>query len=169
MMMNVISALSSLVCIAVLSIPAGAQTANGAPHLQKQGTATQLATDLRYVRTEAVARNEAVRISFYGDDAGSCYVVHTGTRAQCRCAGPVPATCDDDAVQLKTVYLPAAQQISVQANVGSILFDPLHGTSTPAGTASVSGAPGAIHHIVNVMGRVRSCSPEGVVPGYPVC
>jgi hypothetical protein len=45
MMMNVIPALSSLVCIAVLSIPAGAQTANGAPHLQKQGTATQLAVD----------------------------------------------------------------------------------------------------------------------------
>ena len=134
-----------------------------------EGVAAQLATDLQYVRTEAVARNEPVRISFHADPLGTCYVIHTGAKAQCTCAGAAPATCSGDAVQIKTVYLAAAQRVGVAASAGSILFDPLHGTSTPTGTARVSGPQGAIHHVVNVMGRVRSCSPAGALPGYRVC
>ena len=134
-----------------------------------EGVAAQLATDLQYVRTEAVARNEPVRISFHTVAGGSCYVIHTGARAQCSCGGPAPAICSGDAVQIKTVYLAAAQQVGVAASAQSILFDPLHGTSTPTGTARITGPHGAIHHVVNVMGRVRSCSPGGALPGYRVC
>jgi type IV fimbrial biogenesis protein FimT len=61
----------------------------------------------------------------------------------------------------------------VQANVASILFDPLHGTSTPTGTLRVVADSGrAVHHVVNIMGRVRTCSPAGAAPvvaGYRVC
>jgi type IV fimbrial biogenesis protein FimT len=54
--------------------------------------------------------------------------------------------------------------------VASVLFDPLHGTSTPAGTWRVIGTGGrAVHHVINVMGRVRSCSPQAAVPGYRAC
>jgi len=45
MTMNAMSALGLLVCGAALTIPAGAQTENGVPHLRKQGTATQLIVD----------------------------------------------------------------------------------------------------------------------------
>jgi len=134
-----------------------------------EGVATQLATDLQYLRTETVSRNEPVRISFHADPGGSCYVIHTGAKSQCSCIGPAPATCSGNAEQIKTVYLPAAGQIAVQATAGSILFEPVHGTSTPAGTARVVGTQGAIHHVVNVMGRVRSCSPEPALPGYRNC
>ena len=135
-----------------------------------QGVATQLATDLQYVRTEAVARNEPVRVSFHADAAGSCYVIHTGAKALCSCHAPGPAACTGGAQQIKTVYVALAQQVSVQANVGSILFDPLHGTSSPTGTVKALNAQGgAIHHIVNIMGRVRSCSPAGAVAGYRNC
>ena len=58
----------------------------------------------------------------------------------------------------------------VQANVASILFDPVHGTSTPAGTVRVIGSTGReLRHVVNVMGRVRTCSPQGGVSGYRAC
>ena len=134
-----------------------------------EGVAAQLATDLQTVRTEAVARNEPVRISFHAGAGGSCYVIQTGAKAQCTCSGAAPATCSGDAVQIRTVYLPAVQHIGVAASASSILFDPLHGTSTPTGTARVTGPQGAIHHVVNVMGRVRSCSPGGALPGYRVC
>ena len=134
-----------------------------------EGAAVQLATDLQFVRTESVARNTPVRVSFYADSAGSCYVIHTGSRAQCSCTGPQPATCSGDAAQIKTVYQPIAEHVAVQSSASSILFDPLHGTSTPAGTARVTGTPGAIHHVVNVMGRVRSCSPAPALPGYRNC
>lgn len=134
-----------------------------------EGVAAQLATDLQYVRTEAVARNEAVRVSFHTATGGSCYVIQTGNRTQCSCSGPAPATCSGGAEQIKTVWLPAEEQVAVQSGASSILFDPLHGTSTPTGTVRVTGPQGAIHHVVNVMGRVRSCSPAGALPGYRVC
>lgn len=134
-----------------------------------EGVATQLATDLQFVRTESVARNTPVRVSFYADGAGSCYLIHTGSRSQCSCSGPLPAACSGDAAPIKTVYLPAGERVVVQSSVSSILFDPLHGTSSPTGTARVTGASGAIHHVVNVMGRVRSCSPAPALPGYRSC
>ena len=134
------------------------------------GVATLLATDIQFVRSEAVARNLPVRLSFYANTEGSCYVVHTGNAEQCDCDTRGPASCSGDARQIKTVALTAADRVSLQTNVGSVLFDPLHGTSTPTGTLRVIGQKGrAVHHVINVMGRVRSCSPQGAMPGYRAC
>ena len=135
-----------------------------------EGAATQLASDIQFVRTEAVARNEAVRLSFHAIAAGSCYVIHTGNADECVCGAAGPALCSGDALQIKTTTLAGADRVALQANVGSLLFDPLHGTSSPTGTLRVLGAnERAIHHVVNVMGRVRSCSPQARVPGYRAC
>ena len=167
----------TLVEAAIVLAVLGVVTTSAAPGMtglldgrRLDGAATQLATDIQYVRSEAVARNQPVRLSFYANAESSCYVVHTGLSAQCACAADGPAQCSGDAEQIKTVSLPASQRVSVQANVGSVLFDPLHGTSTPTGTLRVLGSQGrAVHHVVNVMGRVRSCSPLNTVPGYRAC
>ena len=129
-----------------------------------------LAADVQFVRTEAVARNRPIRLSFHASAATSCWVVHTGLAAQCSCADSGPAVCTGSAAEIKTVVLGAADRVVVQANVASILFDPLHGTSTPTGTLRLVDPRGrAVHHIVNVMGRVRSCTPAGAVPGWHAC
>lgn len=134
------------------------------------GAATQLATDIQYVRTEAVVRNQALRLSFHASADAICYVIHTGAAAQCACAADGPAVCNGGAAEIKTVHLPAAEKVALLANVGSVLFDPLHGTSTPTGTLRVVGTQGReVRHIINIMGRVRSCTPQGVVPGYRAC
>jgi len=134
------------------------------------GTATQLATDLQLVRTEAVLRNEPVRFSFHARADAICWVLHTGAAAQCTCDGPGAAVCTAPATEIKTVQLAANDRVRVQANVASMLFDPLHGTSTPTGTVRIIGAQAReVQHVVNVMGRVRSCSPQGSVPGYRAC
>ena len=137
------------------------------------GAAAQLATDIHFIRSEAVLRNSPLRLSFHAEAWGSCYVLHSGLAKQCSCNAVGPATCEGDARQIKTVALPARDHIGVQANVASILFDPLHGTSTPAGTLKVVAASGrAVHHVVNIMGRVRTCSPDVAAPavhGYRVC
>ena len=134
------------------------------------GAATQLATDIQFVRSEAVARNTPVRISFHATSDGSCYVVHTGNAAECDCAAAGPAQCTGNAQQIRTVRVPASDRVSVQPNVGSLLVDPLHGTVTPTATLRVVGTNSrAVHHVVNVMGRVRSCSPLAAVPGYRAC
>lgn len=134
------------------------------------GTATQLATDIQFVRSEAVARNRALRLSFHASAGSTCYVIHTGNAAQCDCDTAGPAVCTGGAEQIKTVHLPAIERVSLQANVASVLFDPLHGTGTPTGTLRVIGADGReVQHVINIMGRVRSCSPLGAVPGYRAC
>lgn len=134
------------------------------------GAATGLATDLQLVRTEAVARQQPVRISFHQVPGASCWVVHTGLAAQCDCSADGPAACSGGAREIKTVRLPVGERVSLHANMGSIVFDPLHGTGTPTGTLRLVGTRGrAVHHVVNVMGRVRSCSPAGAMPGYRAC
>lgn len=168
-----VTLVEACVVIAILAIVASA----AAPGMRSlidtrrlDGAATQLATDIHYVRTEAVARNQPVRLSFHNHADASCYVIHTGAAAQCTCTLPGPAVCSADALGVKTVLLPAAEKVSFQPNVSSILFDPLHGTSSPTGTVRVVGAQGrAVHHVINVMGRVRSCSPLGSMPGYRAC
>ena len=159
-----------LAVMAVLASTAAPSRAEFIAARRLDGTASQLATDIQFVRTDAVARNQPVRLSFFNSAAGSCYVVHTGNTAQCSCGASGPAVCSGGAVQLKTVQLPAAERLSVAANTASVLFDPLHGTTSPTATVRVVAASGrAIHHVINVMGRVRSCSPQAAVPGYRAC
>ena len=144
----------------------GLQSALARRHLD--GVAAQLAGDLQFARTEAVARNEPVRISFHADAAASCWVVHTHRQALCSCeAGR--AACTGEAVLIRSAAVPAARRVAVGANVGSILYDGVHGTSTPAGTLRIVGATGEVHHVVNLLGRVRSCSPQGAAPGWRAC
>lgn len=133
------------------------------------GAATRLAADLQFVRSEAIARNRPLRLSVLAGAGASCWIVHTGTPADCRCSADRGATCDGSARALKSVVLPSSERVGVSANVASIVFDPLHGTSSPTGTLHLTSARGAVHHIVNVVGRVRSCSPGGAAPGYPAC
>jgi type IV fimbrial biogenesis protein FimT len=131
--------------------------------------ATRLAADVQWVRSEAIARNRSLRLSVRSTEDATCWIVHTGAAADCACGSP-GAVCSGGAVALKSVVLAGTEHVAVTGNVGSIVFDPLHGTSTPTGTLRVVGMRGrAIHHVVNVLGRVRSCSPDGLVAGYPLC
>jgi type IV fimbrial biogenesis protein FimT len=135
-----------------------------------EGAAVQFATDVQFARSEAVARNQPVRMSWYSQGQLTCYVVHTGLSSQCICAESGAALCSGSAREIKSVNLPSSQGVAIAANAGSVLFDPLHGTSTPTATFRLLGRQGrAIHHVINVMGRVRSCTPAGGVAGYPTC
>ena len=168
-----VTLIEACIVLAVIAIVAGA----AAPGMQDlidarrlDGAATQLATDIQFVRTEAVARNEALRLSFHAVPAGSCYVIHTGNANPCSCPATGPAQCSGGAREVKTVAIATTERVALQANVASVLFDPLHGTSTPTGTLRLIGTGSrAIHHVINVMGRVRSCSPQAAVPGYRAC
>jgi type IV fimbrial biogenesis protein FimT len=168
-----ITLIESCVVLAVTAIVA----TTAAPGMQDlidtrrlDGAATQLAADLHLVRTEAIARNQPLRLSFHASPAGSCYVIHSGAANQCTCAGAGAAQCTGDAVEVKSVSVASSDRVSLQANVDSLLFDPLHGTASPAATLRLAGPRGcAVHHVVNVMGRVRSCSPQAAMPGYRAC
>ena len=135
-----------------------------------EGVATQLAADIQFVRGEAVLRNRALRLSFHTNSDSSCWIVHTGAFAQCTCAADTSALCSGGAVAIRSATWALRDRVAVSANVASIVFDPLHGTSTPTGTIAVSDSRGrSLHQIVNVLGRVRSCSAGVAVPGYRAC
>jgi type IV fimbrial biogenesis protein FimT len=165
----------TLVEVAVVAAIAAIAAASAAPGMRAlvdqrrlDGVATRLAADLQLARNEAIARNVPVRWSWHA--ASGCYVIHTGQSAQCTCTAGGPAMCGGDAVQIGTARWSASDRLALQSNTASIAFDPLHGTASPAATLRVTGADGrAIHHVVNVMGRVRSCSPAGAVPGHRPC
>lgn len=132
------------------------------------GFANQLASDLQLARHEAIVRNQPVRFSL--QSAAGCYVVHTGSTGQCSCAAEGAAVCSGGAAQIRTVRWSLADHLALQSNSASIVFDPQHGTASPAATLRVTGNDGrAIHHVVNLLGRVRSCAGLGSVPGYRAC
>lgn len=135
-----------------------------------RGAAAELAADLQWLRSEALARNEALRFSWHPTAAGSCTLIHTGDRADCRCADTGSATCAGDAQALKTSHWLQHDRITVQPNVQSLLFDPAQGTASPTGSIRISDSRGdTVTHIVNIIGRVRSCSPAAAVSGYKAC
>jgi len=134
------------------------------------GAATQLASDIQFIRTESIARNQALRLSFHTHATGSCYVIHSGAAGDCKCDVDGPAQCSGSAMAIKTVRVANADRVTLETNVDSVVFDPLHGTSSPTGTLRMIGTQGrAVHHVINVMGRTRSCSPLSLVPGYRAC
>jgi type IV fimbrial biogenesis protein FimT len=154
-----VTMIEACIVVAIACILAGSALPSFKETLDKrqvEGVSSEVGTDLRYARSEAVARNTGVRVSFYQ----GCYVVHTGDRADCQCTGDGPAVCTGDAVALKTVNAASGRGVRVVSNVSSMRFDPSHGTTTPTGTVCAVPASGrALHHVVSLMGRVRACSP----------
>jgi type IV fimbrial biogenesis protein FimT len=160
--------------IAAITVSTAVPSFNGLVETQRlAGAAAQLASDLQTTRIEAVLRHTPLRLSLQSADWGQCYVIHSGGAGDCTCGASGPSRCTGDAREVKTVQLPASDRVALKSNVDSMLFDPLHGTATPAGTLQLVAASGrSIHHVVNVMGRVRSCTPgdtASTVSGYLPC
>jgi type IV fimbrial biogenesis protein FimT len=159
--------MSILVTVVGIAIPSFGQVRE-VRHME--GAAAQLETDIQQTRSLAVARNAPVRISFEAGAGASCYVVHTGAANGCSCIAEGNAVCSAGAEALRTVRFGAGVPLSVLSNSRSITFDPVKGTVTPTATMRVLGRSGAaIHQVVNVMGRVRSCTPAPGLPGYKRC
>jgi type IV fimbrial biogenesis protein FimT len=138
---------------------------------QVANAAAEFETAVQQTRSAAVSRNAPLRISFDSRNGASCYIVHTGAAGDCECGSSGSAVCTGEAEALRSVHFGAAAgSLAMNANVRSMVFDPVKGTSTPAGTVKITGINGnAVHQVVNIMGRVRSCSPGKAIQGYKAC
>ncbi len=144
------------------------ESARARRHLD--GMAAQLETELQFARSLAVARNETLRVGFEAKDATSCVIIHSGLAGDCVCGAVGPAVCKADAQEIRTTRFDAKSPISVQSNSRSIGFSPHFGTVTPTATMQVSNRRGeAVRLVINVMGRIRSCTPTAGLPGYVLC
>jgi prepilin-type N-terminal cleavage/methylation domain-containing protein len=107
-----------LVTVAIVAIALGI----GIPSLRDwmiaqrvSGVATELATDLRYARSEALSGNTGAGIVF--NNAGNgCYTVYrtVSNRGGCDCTRPAGAVCDAPRwTEVKTMILPVDGEVSI--------------------------------------------------------
>lgn len=174
---TVIELMTVLAIAAILAVAAAPSFSEFLAKRRVEGVASELVTDLHYTRSEAVSRNEPVRMTFGTD----CYVIH---RALVPSFSATVATCDRTsksvnpaAAEIKTVQLDAGRPITIAPVVTHFEFDPVRGTVandlSPPGPGSVdvrstAGTAWQLRAVLTLMGRVATCSPQGAgnLPGY---
>jgi len=156
----------------------------------------QLATDFQYMRTEAVSRNQFMGMVTRNQSAESmsCYVIFSSStdpldvteldRTQCNCTNAVGSACSGAMRELRTVQVPRDLSIELrfptdQSNL--LVASPVNGGMRimPSTTLATQGyefcievrrSPrGRLRTGIGLSGRTSVCSPDGSVPGVPVC
>jgi type IV fimbrial biogenesis protein FimT len=166
-----VSLIETVMTMAVLAVTTGTLLPSLSSMTQRhrlEGAAAQLETEMQYARGLAVKERRAVRFSFRADAEQSCYVIHTGGPNACVCQGET-AVCTGNAEALRTVAYTASGGLRVASNSASFMFDPIKGTVTPTATIELGNARGdALRLVVNILGRVRSCTTTGM-SGHKAC
>lgn len=133
-------------------------------------TSHALATDLRLARAEAQRLREPVYLRISGKGAQACYVLHTGEKNGCDCAGG-QAQCTAPASHvIKAEWFAAGQPLRIQSNAESLQFQHRQGLVTQ--TANIELAlPGgkAVRHVLAITGRARSCTVGQPFGGLAQC
>lgn len=132
--------------------------------------ADALASDLRLARSEATRMSSPVYFRISGKGAQACYVLYTGTKDDCDCAGAEAVCKTTDSAILKAEWLPASEPLRISSNAETLQFQQRQGLVTQTGSVEISlnGGPG-IRQVVAITGRVRSCSIAGRLPGLSRC
>ena len=156
----------------------------------------ELVTDLQFARSEAVARNRDVYVTFNsgqwpGSPRMSCYTIHTlGTVGLCDCLKPLGTACDvaTDLIEIKTVQVLDETTVALQHPAWPA--DQL-GFSSSKGLAFWSGhlttdanfvgnwqdyrigvestLSGKLRTSAGITGRPQVCTPDGSFGGVPRC
>jgi prepilin-type N-terminal cleavage/methylation domain-containing protein len=139
-----------MVTVAVLAILASVTVPSFQDMLARsrvQGVSNELATDLRFARSEALRRNTNVVLAAAA--GGGAYTISFGANV------------------LKTVALPAGTSLNADTVVQ---FEPLRGLAQTATLTIASvGTEARLSVVSDPMGRVRMCSDGGRFKGYPAC
>jgi len=134
------------------------------------GATDTLSATLRYAQTEAIKRNESMRVQFTASSIDDwCYGVNVGAACICTTAN----SCTIDGVE-KVVRSTDFEGVTASEDgAGTIIsysvsFTPLRGFSSGE-TAFLGLSNGRkTKVVVSNLGRIRVCSPSGV-GGYASC
>jgi len=99
-------------------------------------------------------------------------MVRTGPAGNCSCDGRAPsaASCGGGSELLRATSFAAGGPVQVRSSTKSMTFDPVRGTVTPTATLRIEATDGrAFHQVVNLLGRVRTCSPQARVVDERAC
>jgi type IV fimbrial biogenesis protein FimT len=156
----------------------------------------QLVTDLQYMRSEAISRNQYVGF-IQRNEAGeslSCYVVFSSSvdpqrlarldETRCNCASPVGSVCTGTQREMRTVQIPRDLSVQIRVHSGQrwlLAMSPITGGAEfkPIDTSlipnneycvEVTRTPrGRLRTGVSRAGRPTVCSPDSSVIGVPAC
>ena len=169
-----------LVAVAISAILIGIAAPSFAEFLAKrrvEGVMSELVTDFQYTRSEAVRRNETVRMTF----GAGCYVIHAVS------VSASATDCSLSGSDIKTVQIDSNRLLlKPEAPLTYVEFEPVRGTAAKgppsAGNARVdvcvpnaartdcgsSATAWRLRAVVSPLGRVEACSPtvNGHVNGY---
>lgn len=155
----------------------------------------QLVTDMQFLRGEAVSRNQYMGFIARSVPAESmsCYTIFSSSTpldsttlnaALCNCTNAIGAACTAPQRELRTVQIPRSFSIDLRfpPNQGGFaVVSPINGAVEirPPNTAlfadrefcvEVRRSPrGRLRTGVSMGGRTSQCSPDGSVPGVPIC
>ncbi|MBN8492338.1 MAG: GspH/FimT family pseudopilin [Burkholderiales bacterium] len=156
----------------------------------------ELVTDLQYARSEAVARNREVYVSFrtaprVGSPPMTCYTIHTlGTVGTCDCRKPPGTACQNVAelIEIKTVQVLATTDVAFvppPSPGNRIGFTGAQGLAFWSGHLPTdadystgwqdflvgvdSSISGKLRTAVGIAGRPQVCSPDGSISGATRC
>ena len=103
------------------------------------------------------------------DPAATCSIRDRQRTASATVRTPL-AVCSGGSELLRAAVFASQGAVQVRSASRSLTFDPVKGTVTPTATLRIEARDGhAIHQVVNLLGRVRSCSPQGRVAGEKAC
>lgn len=141
-----------------------------------KGAAEKAFADFQFVKTEAIKRNQFVRLDFTGFGSGNDWCYGFKVNADCDCTETDPSQADfceidgikrvvnqddyDGSVTLSNSSVPFA---------GVASFNPMRGTTTPGSIEFELSSGAKIKVIVSLLGRVRMCSSSGSNGGYRAC
>jgi type IV fimbrial biogenesis protein FimT len=161
-----VSLVEALCVVSILATSLGLAAPNLSKWKERQSVlaaAAELETDIQYARSLAVAKSDTIYLTIRtAAEGGTCYVMYTGERDNCQCSSETGAVCLGNAEVVRQAVYPHQGIVKLHHRNATLTFDPHLGTVTPAATFKFRTPAGSVHQIVSIMGRTRSCSPDGV-------
>ncbi|NRF70903.1 prepilin-type N-terminal cleavage/methylation domain-containing protein [Aquincola sp. S2] len=142
--------------------------------------ASELATDMRFARSDATSGNDGGGVDFK-NTANGCYTVFRGTPprgASCDCTRPAGTVCTGPLLELKTVVLPAGEDVSINASASRVLYATgatltlVTGAAATSRVVTVDGGGTRKLHVITTtaLHHPRVCKPSGsTIPGFQSC
>ena len=139
-------------------------------HQKLRAHAEALGGDLRFARSEAVRTGESVYFRVSGKGANACYVLHTGVKDDCDCAGGQAVCKTGRSAVIKAEWLPNNLPVTLRSNAETLAFQHGQGLVTQTGSIELSLDSGAsIRQVIAITGRIRSCASGAKLAGMPQC
>jgi type IV fimbrial biogenesis protein FimT len=162
-----ISLLELLVVIAILGILLTVAVPSMHAMLMRnhlKAAAQSIAEDLQWTRSEAIKRNQRLRVSF--DPNEWCYGIDIADTGDCDCRLPPE---QDGACSLKRRSGADFTGIRLAASFKATSFEPRRGTCNNGNLTLTAANGSTLRVVLSRLSRVRICSPSNDVPGYGAC